>query len=129
MNVVDASGWLEYFADGPDAAFFAQTLQETGHLVVPTTVVLEVFRHVYRHRGESEALQAAAAMQQAKVEPLDTTAALDAARLCVEHGLSPSAGIALAAARKHDAQLWTLASELRNVRGVRYRPRSTGALR
>jgi hypothetical protein len=23
MNVVDSSAWLEYFADGPNAAFFA----------------------------------------------------------------------------------------------------------
>jgi predicted nucleic acid-binding protein len=23
MNVVDSSGWLEYFADGPNADFFA----------------------------------------------------------------------------------------------------------
>lgn len=129
MNVVDASGWLEYFSDGPDAAFFAQTLQEPADLIVPTAVVLEVFRHVYRHRGEGEALQAAAAMQQAKVVSLDTTAALDAGRLCVEHGLSASAGIALAAARKHDARLWTLVAELRSVPGVRYRPRSTPASR
>jgi hypothetical protein len=23
VNVVDSSGWLEYFGDGPNAAFFA----------------------------------------------------------------------------------------------------------
>ena len=26
MNVVDSSGWLEYFADGPNAEFFADAI-------------------------------------------------------------------------------------------------------
>lgn len=27
MNVVDSSGWLEYFADGPNAEFFAAAIE------------------------------------------------------------------------------------------------------
>lgn len=124
VNVVDASGWLEYFTDGPDAAFFAQTLQEVEELVVPTITILDVFRHVYRHGDEGDALQAAAAMQQGKVVDLDTTAVLSAGRLSVRHDLSPSAGVVLAAARQHEGRVWTLEDELRSVEGVQYRPRS-----
>jgi len=29
MNVVDSSGWLEYFADGPNADFFAAAIEKT----------------------------------------------------------------------------------------------------
>jgi toxin FitB len=29
MNVVDSSGWLEYFADGPNADFFAPAIEAT----------------------------------------------------------------------------------------------------
>ena len=28
MNLVDSSGWLEYFADGPNAGFFAAPLEK-----------------------------------------------------------------------------------------------------
>ena len=35
MNVVDSSGWLEYFADGPNAAYFAPAVENTATLVVP----------------------------------------------------------------------------------------------
>ena len=35
MNVVDSSGWLEYFADGPNARFFAPAIENTAELVVP----------------------------------------------------------------------------------------------
>ena len=36
MNVVDSSAWLEYFADGPNASFFAEPIEDTEGLVVPT---------------------------------------------------------------------------------------------
>lgn len=35
MNVVDSSGWLEYFADGPNADFFAPAIENVTDLVVP----------------------------------------------------------------------------------------------
>jgi hypothetical protein len=28
MNVVDSSGWLEYFAEGPNADFFAPSVED-----------------------------------------------------------------------------------------------------
>ena len=125
MNVVDASGWLEYFKDGPDAAFFAQTIQEVDRLIVPTVTILDVFRHVYRNMGESEALQAAAVMQQGRVLGLDTTLALDGGRVGVRNEVSPSAGVVLATARRFDAEVWTQRDELRNAERVSYRPRAS----
>lgn len=121
MNIVDASGWIEYFIDGPDAAFVAQTLQETDRLLVPTLTILEVFEHVCRGHGEGAALQAAAAMQQGRVIDLDTPSALEAGWIAVEHGVSASAGALLAAARHHQATVWSLDERLRHIAGVRYR--------
>ena len=46
MNVVDSSGWLEYFADGPNADFFAKSIITTADLVVPTLSLYEVFKRV-----------------------------------------------------------------------------------
>jgi toxin FitB len=43
MNVVDSSGWLEYFAGGLNAGFFAPVIKETDNLVVPTICLYEVF--------------------------------------------------------------------------------------
>jgi|ERR1700693_432813 len=47
MNVVDSSGWLEYFADGPNAAEFAKPIEATRSLLVPTLSLFEVFKRVY----------------------------------------------------------------------------------
>ena len=49
MNVVDSSGWLEFFADGPNADFFARPLSEPLALIVPTISMYEVFKRVLQH--------------------------------------------------------------------------------
>ena len=36
MNVLDSCGWLKYFADGPNAEFFAGAIEATAELAVPT---------------------------------------------------------------------------------------------
>ena len=48
--VVDSSGWLEYFADGPSAEFFAPPIEATGDLLVPTLSLYEVFKRVLQQR-------------------------------------------------------------------------------
>ena len=62
MNVVDSSAWLEYFADGPNADFFADAVEETEALVVPTLSLYEVFKRILQQRSEDEALAAIAVM-------------------------------------------------------------------
>jgi hypothetical protein len=62
MNVVDSSGRREYFADGPNADFFAPALENTSELVVPSLSVYEVFKRVLQQRGEDDALQAVGVM-------------------------------------------------------------------
>lgn len=47
MNVVDLSAWLEYFADGPNAAFFAPAIEDVERLLVPSITILEVKKGRY----------------------------------------------------------------------------------
>jgi hypothetical protein len=56
MNVVDSSGWLEYFADGPNASFFAPALEKLDELIVPTISIYEVFKRILQQRDEAAAL-------------------------------------------------------------------------
>jgi hypothetical protein len=56
MNVVDSSRWLEYFADGPNADFFAPAIENASELVVPSLSMYEVFKRVLQQRGEDDAL-------------------------------------------------------------------------
>jgi hypothetical protein len=58
VNLVDSSGWLEYFADGPNASFFESPITGKSELIVPTVVIFEVCKRVLQQRGEEEALDA-----------------------------------------------------------------------
>lgn len=120
MNVVDSSGWLEYFADGPNAAFFAAAIEKPANLVVPTISLYEVFKRVLQQRDHGEALQVVAVMRQGRVADLTESLALASARLSVKHGLPMADSIMLATAQMWDAVLWTQDSDFEGLSGVRY---------
>jgi predicted nucleic acid-binding protein len=120
MNVVDSSGWLEYFADGPNAEFFAPAVEDVAALLVPTISIYEVFKRVLQQRGEGEALQAAAMMAQGQEIELDTSLALEAAKLSAEEKLPMADSIMLATARAYGATLWTQDADFEGMAGVKY---------
>ena len=120
MNVVDSSGWLEYFADGPNAGLFAKPIAATRSLLVPTLSLFEVFKHVTQQRSEDEALRAIAVMEQGKVVDLDRATALEAARLSIHHGIAMADSVMLATAHRHRATLRTQYSGFEGLQGARY---------
>ena len=119
-HLVDSSGWLEYFTDGPNAECFAEPLSEPDRLVVPTISLYEVFRVVLRERGEDDAIRAAALMRRGREVPLSSALALEAARLAHEGSLAMADGIILATARSSGATLWTQDADFDGLAGVRY---------
>ena len=119
LQVVDSSGWLEYFADTKRAKLFAPAIEDTARLIVPVLTVYEVFRKFLRERGETDALQAASAMRSGRVIDLDTSLALEAARF----DLPLADSLIYATARRHDAVLWTQDKDFEGLPGVRYFPR------
>ena len=124
MNVVDSSGWLEYFADGPNADFFAEAIETIDELIVPAISIYEVFKRVYQQRGESDALQTVALMEQGTVIDLDTTLALSAAKLSLDLKLPMADSIILATARAQNATLWTQDADFKGIAGVQYMEKS-----
>jgi predicted nucleic acid-binding protein len=120
VNVVDSSGWLEYFADGPNAAFFAPAIEATRELLVPTLSLYEVFKRVLQQRGEGQALQAVALMQQGQIVDLTAAIALSAAKASIERRLPMADSIMLVTAQTHDATFWTQDADFNGVEGVKY---------
>ena len=120
MNVVDSSGWLEFFADGPNADFFAPAIQDIKQLIVPTLSIFEVFKRILQQREEGEALQAIALMQQGTVVELTSMLALEAAKLSLEEKLPLADSIMLSTSRAYDATFWTQDSDFENISGIKY---------
>ena len=120
MNIVDSSGWLEYFADGPNADFFAPAIENTSNLIVPSLSLYEVFKRILQQRGEGDALQAIAVMIQGAVVDLDLDLALSAARVSVDFELPMADSVMLSTAQAHKAILWTQDADFKGIEGVRY---------
>lgn len=121
MNVVDSSGWLEYFANGPNSDFFAPAIEDTDNLIVPSISIFEVFKRVLQQRNESDALQAVALMLQGRVIDLDTITALEAAKISVDKKLPLADSIILATAYLNNAELWTQDADFEGLDRVNYK--------
>lgn len=120
MNIVDSSGWLEYFADGENASFFAPIIEDTENLLVPAVVIYEVFKRVLILRDEQTALLFAGDMHQGQVVELSSSIALRAAKLSHDLKLAMADSIILASARVLNATLWTQDADLEGIDGVRF---------
>ena len=123
MNVVDSSGWLEYFSGGRNASRFAAPLQDLDSLVVPAVSIYEVFKVLRREAGEEAALQAASAMQRGHLVDLTPQRAMSAATYSLKHSLPMADSIILAAAREHEATLWTQDEDFKGLDNVKYFPK------
>jgi toxin FitB len=124
MNLVDSCGWLEYFAEGPNAGFYAPALEDPASLLVPTICLLEVFKRVLRQRGEDAALQSVAAMHQGILAPLDAPLALRAARISHDLKLPLADSVILATAQVYQGVVWTQDEHFKGLAGVRYTERA-----
>ena len=120
MNVVDSSGWLEYFADESNADFFAPAIEAVSELVVPSLSLYEVFRRILQQKNEDEALRAVALMMQGSVVDLTSAIALSAAVLSLRLKLPMADSLMLATAQAYNATFWTQDADFQNIPGVRY---------
>jgi predicted nucleic acid-binding protein len=120
MNIVDSSGWLEYFANGKNAEIFAPIIINIDKLVVPTIILYEVFKKVLLQRDETQALKAIAIMQQGSIVELTNSIAINAAKVSIEYKLPMADSIILTTARECDAVLWTQDDDFSEIEGVKY---------
>lgn len=123
MNILDSSGWLEYFADGPNAEHFSVPLEDLDELIVPTICLYEVFKVVLRESGEDNALQAAAMMKQGKIVDISQDIAIMAAKISHEQKLPMADSIILATSQRYEAVVWTQDVDFKGKPTVKYFPK------
>jgi predicted nucleic acid-binding protein len=121
MNLVDTSGWIEYFFDGPNASFFSPLIEATEELVVPTVCLFEAFKKISLAADQSRALRAIAQMKQARVIDLTADIALKAALLSIQHQLPMADSLIYGTAKAVGATVWTQDDHFRGLPGVNFR--------
>lgn len=107
MNLVDSSGWLEFFTDGPLALKYFHYLERLSEVVVPTLIIYEVYKKIKKERNEEEALLAIAHMGKANIVVLDDTLAMSAADISLKYKLPMADAIIYATALQENAKLIT----------------------
>lgn len=118
MIVVDSSGWLEYFGDGPYADEFAARLRNPANVLTPTIALYEVYKVAKRDRSEDDAISAVAMMKKTRIVDLTEELALTAADLSLAHRLSMADSMMLAVARAFDAELVTTDAGFTGIQSV-----------
>jgi toxin FitB len=81
MNVVDSSGWLEYFAGTANGRIFANAVRNPTQVLVSTVNIYEVFKRILQERTDHDAFYAVAIMLEGRVIELDTQMSLEAVLL------------------------------------------------
>lgn len=123
MNVVDTSALVEYYLDTPLADTFAPPIEDREQLLVPSIVLLELYKVLRRTVGTDPADAAIMALRECQVVDLDATHALAAAQLGPRHGLALADSIIYATAQLANATLWTQDDHFKDLAGVRYFPK------
>ena len=120
MKVIDSSGWLEFFREGPLAEIYAGHLKNPLEIVTPVIVLYEVYKVIKRERSAEEALNAVIQMGKTDLVFIDDVLALTAADISLEHGLAMADSIVYATALIHRATLVTSDSDLSKLPHVTY---------
>lgn len=107
MNLVDSSGWLEFFTDGTLADKYFNYLEKPEEVVVPALALYEVYKKIKNERREEDAIFAAAQMGRSKIVALDDTLAIQAADVSIKYKLSMADAIIYACALQEKAMLIT----------------------
>lgn len=124
MNLVDTSGWLEYFFGGENAAYFASPIEETPDLLASVICLYEVFKKINLVADEARALQAIAQMKQARVIDLSEDVVLNASLISIKHQLAMADSFIYATAQIHGATIWTQNIDFSGLPGVNYKGKS-----
>ena len=127
MNLVDTSGWVEYFFGGPNADYFTSPVEKTSDLIVPVICLYEVFKKVNLVANEARSLQAVAQMKQGLIIDVTEDIALSAALISLKHKLPMADSLIYATARAHGATLWTQDEHFLNLPGVNCKQARTKA--
>lgn len=121
MNLVDTSGWIEYFFDGPNASYFSEPIEDTANLLVPVVCLYEVFKKINQVADKAKALQAVAHMKQGRVIELSEEIALRAALISLENKLPMADSFIYAAGQLEGAVIWTQDIDFNGLPGVKYK--------
>lgn len=120
MNLVDTSGWIEFFYGGPNSEKFSSPIVSITDLIIPTICLYEVCKKITVDKDQKHALDAVAYMKQALIIDLNEDIVLKAALLSISKKIPMADSMILATAQMFKAVIWTQDKHFADFANVKY---------
>jgi len=120
VNVVDSSGWIEFFRAGANGPVFKPVIEDRNHLLVPTIALFEVHRVLSRSLPADLVNRCLDVMRLGRVLDLTDARAVAASHIAALHKLAMADAAMYAIALEFGASFWTQDVDYQGLPGVRY---------
>jgi toxin FitB len=120
MNVVDSSGWIEFFQAGANGPIFKTVIEDRDGLLVPTIALFEVHKVLSRSLPVDLVDHCLDVMRLGRVLDLTDARAIAASKVARQHGLALADAAMYSMAHEHGAMFWTQDVDYAALSGVRY---------
>jgi len=120
MNLVDSSGWIEFFQAGSNGPFFKPVIEHRDQLLVPTLALFEVHHVLSRKLSADLVERCLDVMRLGRVLELTDKRAVAASKVSRAHHLPLAGGAMYSMAQEFGATFWTQDADYDGLCGVRY---------
>ena len=120
MNVVDSSGWIEFFRAGANGPVFKPIIEDRARLLVPTIALFEVHRVLSRSLPADLVSRCLDVMRLGRVLDLTDARAVAASRIAAQHKLAMADAAMYSMALEFGASFWTQDVDYQGLPGVHY---------
>ena len=120
MNVVDSSGWIEYFIDTANADNFASAIEKSALLIVPALSFFEVHRFLSRNSDAKHRDACLEVIRRGTIVELTAARAIAASDIAQKHRLAMADAVMYSVAQEFKATFWTQDLDYKDLPGVSY---------
>ena len=120
MNLVDSSGWIEFFLAGANGPKFKPVIEDRAHLLVPVIALFEVHRVLARKVPQDAVRACLDVMRLGRVLEITDAHAVTAAEAAQCHRLAMADAMMYSLAQEYGATFWTQDVDYQGLPGVNY---------
>ena len=125
VNIVDSSGWIEYFTAGANGPLFRKVILQNDHLIVPAISIYEVHKRLSQLSPPHIVDECIAVMQKPRVIALTAERAIAASHIAIKHQLAMADAMMYAIALEFDALFFTQDIDYKGLANVEFHAKNT----
>jgi toxin FitB len=125
VNIVDSSGWIEYFTAGKNGPLFRKVILQNDNLIVPAISIYEVHKRLSQLTPADTVNECIAVMQKARVINLTPERAVAASHIATQHQLAMADAMMYAIALEFDALFWTQDVDYKGLANIEFHAKNT----